>query len=385
MKQELCIGGFGVISNMGIGMKSVRQNCFRGDRPARTESFSVNGDRQYPFALLPAFFDEVRNDIHLDLARICMDELADSSGYGKSELCSERVALLMGVTSGMHKRWRGNIPMRHDEIVENNEFIECRIVDELAEKLGFRGPSFSVNTACASSLSAVVMACNLINANYVDRAVVGAIELLNWYDVVGFSCANLLSQQGCRPFDQSRDGLMLGEAAAFILIGRLHESRNPYAKISSFATANEAFDIAKPEPSGRVLRQCIMDSLTAAQLTPTDIDYVNAHGTGTLQNDASESAVYNSVWPASKCNTVIGSTKGIHGHTRAAGGVLELLVCLSGMLTKKIPYNKGCIRQDGSANWKCAIEQDSQAKMDVTLNVARGFGGHNVVTILEVL
>lgn len=379
---SICIGGYGVVSTMGTGFDSLRHSVFSGERRGNIRTFSVNGAGGYPFAVLPPAFALEKTGMFKGLAGVCLDEVTVSSGYSRDELFGDDTVFLAGVTSGMHHRWHGESPMHYREAVSTGEFIESDLLMSLCRDWGFRGQAMAVNTACASSLSALIMGCHLIEAGVARRVLVGAVELLNWYDVAGFSCAHLLSRTTCKPFDKRRDGLMLGEAAVFVLLEKLTMARSPHFEIIAGGANNDCYDIARPQPGGGNLQRCILRALEAGDLRAEDIDYVNAHGTGTIQNDLSESVVFSSLWPRAQSGTFISSTKGIHGHTRAAGGILELLICGAAIREAKVPFNMGCGEPDPSCGWNCGLKEDYQKEIRYAMSVSKGFGGTNAAVIL---
>lgn len=376
------ISGFGIVSSMGLGFRSMLSSVFL-DNKTNITRFRVNEEKEYPFAILPSEYNSADPSIILKLVDTCLNEVLITSHRTYSDLLSKRTALLMGVTSGTPHRWLGDQPAKYKEVVTNDQFIESRILREMGKQFSFLGPSFTVNTSCASSLTAIRMAEILLDSRMVDRVLIGAIEILNWYDVIGFSCARLLSEDTCRPFDVRRNGLMLGEAAVFALIERLTESKAPFFEILSTSVSNDGYDIAKPEPSGGKLKYCIQQSISKAGLIPNEIDYVNAHGTGTWHNDLTESVVYSELWPRTYSNTYINSTKGLHGHTRAAGGLLELLICGAAIQQNKIPFNGGVEQPDDSCAWHCGRVENCSRQVGRALSVSRGFGGHNVAAVIS--
>lgn len=381
MGSPLYISGYGVVSTAGIGLRSLAGSLCTANGAAHIESLSFGGG-SYHFARLPHSFGEGK--IMVALAETCMEEVLQTSGHSMEDITGASTSFLLGVTAGAQKRWTGaEGPRNYRDMVSVEEFIEGYALEELTARFGCKGPSFAVNSACASSLSALTMACRLIRSGMSERALVGAIEVLNWYDVAGFSCAGLLSATGCKPFDKKRDGIMLGEAAVFVLVEKEADVLNPYCRICSFDSMNDLYDIAAPEPAGTQLKQCIYNTLSRAGLQPGEIDYVNAHGTGTIQNDRSESIVYGAVWPGKSCNTAISSTKGLHGHLRAAGGLLELLACGIAINDSVIPCNRGCMQQDEPGNWHCALIENRKRKVNKALSVSRGFGGSNVAMIVS--
>ena len=192
----------------------------------------------------------------------------------------------------------------------------------VAAALGARGPSVVVSTACSSSAKVFGNASRMLDAGLIDAAVVGGVDSLCLTTLYGFNALELLSPDVCRPWDANRQGLSIGEAAAFALVEREANARaTPQGWLLGVGESNDGFHMSTPHPEGAGAIAAMRAALAAAGLTPADIDYINLHGTATPSNDASEDRAVHAVFGS---GTPGSSTKGATGHTLGAAGGVEV-------------------------------------------------------------
>lgn len=193
------------------------------------------------------------------------------------------------------------------------------------EALGLEGPAMVVSTACSSSAKVFGSAARMMAAGLIDAAVVGGVDSLCLTTLYGFNSLELLAPEPCRPFDAGRNGLSIGEAAAFVLLERPADNLPADAVLLlGVGESSDAHHMSSPHPDGLGARMAMAGALQTANLQPTDIDYINLHGTATPGNDAAEgkavAALFGDRMPCS-------STKGATGHTLGAAGGVESIVC----------------------------------------------------------
>lgn len=200
------------------------------------------------------------------------------------------------------------------------------VTEELGAYLGITGFNCTISTACSSGANAMMHGARLIEHGLFDRVLAGATDPLAEYNILGFGSLNILDPENSRPFDEHRSGLNLGEGAAYLLLESeksLQLTGNvPICRLSAWSNTNDAFHQTASSPDGEGARRAMREALDMAGLAPEDIDYINAHGTGTDNNDLSESRalmeIFNPVPPFS-------STKGFTGHAMGAAGALEAI------------------------------------------------------------
>jgi 3-oxoacyl-[acyl-carrier-protein] synthase I len=205
-------------------------------------------------------------------------------------------------------------------------YHECGAVTELvAEWLGIRHFVSTVSTACSSSANAIFTGARMIRAGLLDFALVGGADALTRFTLNGFNTLMILDRELCRPFDENRHGLNLGEGAAYLLLasekGLKELNKKPYAQISGFANANDAFHQTASSSEGTGSFLAMKGALDQAGFQPGEIDYINLHGTGTQNNDMAEGTAIRLLFDPSYPK--MSSTKSYTGHTLGASGAVE--------------------------------------------------------------
>jgi len=252
---------------------------------------------------------------------------------------------------------------------------------DLAQQFACHGPVQCVSAACISGLSALQQGAALIRRGLADVVFVAGVDLISQFVLSGFNSLKSLDPAGCRPFDVARVGLSLGEgAAAIILVKRELLSSSSAIRLAGAGTSNDANHLTGPSRDGSGLALAIRRALARAQIAPEQIDYVNAHGTGTPYNDAMEAhalrAVFGDRVPP------FSSNKGIFGHTLGMAGVLETALCVAAMQTKLLPGTPRLCTRDPVAPESLLAEPRTVTKLDYILKMNCGFGGTNAALVL---
>ena len=215
----------------------------------------------------------------------------------------------------------------------------------IAEQLSIVNSQLSIitpSTACSSALNAIMLGCDMLRTGQAKRAIVGGAESLSRFHFNGFRTLMIMDQQPCRPFDANRNGLNLGEGAGYLVIENEDDALARGAKIlgyiGGYANACDAFHQTASSPEGEGAYLAMKNALLMSGLQPSDIDYVNAHGTATPNNDASESASLGRLWSHDQM-PAISSTKAFTGHTTSASGGIEAAICVLAMNHSFIPAN----------------------------------------------
>jgi 3-oxoacyl-(acyl-carrier-protein) synthase len=213
----------------------------------------------------------------------------------------------------------------------------------MAEHFGCFTDYTTISTACSSAANALILGANMLKAGEADIVVAGGTEALSLFHLNGFNSLMILDKERCRPFDDTRAGLNLGEGAAFVVMETEEHARHRQAPIhaylSGYGNACDAFHQTASSDNGEGAFLAMREALGMAGLQPADIDYVNAHGTGTPNNDQSESVALQRVFGSDL--PPVSSTKGFTGHTTSASGSIEAVICLLAMHHGFIPANLG--------------------------------------------
>jgi len=258
-------------------------------------------------------------------------------------------------------------------------YHECSTSTEtVARTLGLRGYRSTISTACTSGASAIAVACNLLQAGLLDVVVAGGVDSLSRLTINGFASLLIVSDEGPRPFDAERKGMGLGEGAAFVVLERLAHAKKRNAQIlavlAGYGLTCDAHHATAPDPSGRGAAQAMRNALNMAQLAPAAVDYINAHGTGTLDNDKAESLAIGEVFKDAM--PAVSSTKRYFGHTLAASGAIEAVLAVMCLQKQYLPPNLGLRQVDSQVPFEPLREMRS-AKVRHVLSNSFGFGGNN--------
>jgi 3-oxoacyl-[acyl-carrier-protein] synthase I len=248
------------------------------------------------------------------------------------------------------------------------------VADYVRKRCRLEGPAVAVSCACASSAKAFGSARRMIEAGLIDAAVVGGVDSLCLTTLYGFHSLQLSSSTPCRPFDAARDGISIGEAAAFALLERVPQNLDGASVLLlGIGESSDAYHISAPHPEGLGARRAMQAALAAALLEPGDIDYINLHGTGTPSNDRAESQAVTSVFgPTTPCS----STKGATGHTLGAAGALEAIISALALENGLMPGGVHTTQIDPTLT-ALYLKDNRRASVSRVLSNSFGFGGTN--------
>ena len=245
--------------------------------------------------------------------------------------------------------------------------------------LGLQGPAMVISTACSSSAKVFATAARLMQAGLCDAVIVGGVDSLCHTTLYGFSALQLLSTGPCRPCDEDRDGLSLGEAAGYALLESGDRAgQHGTVALLGYGESTDGYHMSHPHPEGAGAVRAIHDSLARAGLRPEAVEYVNLHGTATKANDSVEDKAVYSVFGA---RPACSSTKGWTGHTLGAAGITEAIVSALCLTQGLIPGTLNCRRVDPSLKSRILRENQIGSLSCVVSNIF-GFGGNNCSLVL---
>lgn len=253
---------------------------------------------------------------------------------------------------------------------------------QLAKAFGLLGYTDTMNTACSSSANSIMQGARMIKAGKCKRAIVGGVDSLAKYTVNGFNSLQIFSNEITRPFDANRKGLNLGEGAAYLVLEREEDTvgKTIYGEIRGYGNSNDAYHPSSMSPNAIGVRGAMNDALETAGLKPSDIVYVNAHGTGTENNDYTEvhgmQQIFDVVPPYI-------STKSFTGHTLAASGAIEAVYSLLSIKHQEIYPSLNWQTPMPEFNSKPQTEFVANAKVEHVLSNSFGFGGNCSSLILS--
>ena len=323
---------------------------------------------------------------------IAAKEAIQQSGITFSGELSAKSGVVLGTAGGGVSTWDDNYRAVYEEGKNRvHPFVVPKLMNNAAAshvsmEYNLKGPSFTVSTACASSNHAMAQAFQMVRSGLSDVMITGGSEsMLCFGGVKAWEGLRVMSKDACRPFSANRNGMVQGEGAAIFVLENFDNARKRGAEILAevigYAMSSDASDIVMPSKQGAA--RAIKGALIDAQLNSEEVQYINAHGTGTAANDKTECAAVADVFGKHADNLMISSTKSMHGHVIGGTGAIELLACImavrDGIVAPTIGYEE--------ADPECALDivpnQSREAKVDVALSNAFAFGGLNAVLAIR--
>jgi 3-oxoacyl-[acyl-carrier-protein] synthase II len=267
---------------------------------------------------------------------------------------------------------------------------------QISMKHGFRGPNFAVVSACASSTNAIVTAMDNIKLGKADIIVTGGAEsVIGIAGMGGFNAMKAMSERNddpktaSRPYDKDRDGFIMGEASGVLILEELEHAKKRGAKIycevvGGGATA-DAYHLTAPHPDGLGAKNVMIAALKDAEMQPSDIDYINTHGTSTPLGDIAETKAITAVFGEHAYNLNISSTKSMTGHCLGAAGVIEAIACIQAVVHDIIPPTINHFTDDPELDQRLNFTFNTAQKRTVNAALSNtfGFGGHNACVIVK--
>jgi len=385
----LLLSQFTASSCIGLGVKAMLTTLIEqrsGLKPCDFETVNIDThigevpgvDAQRLPAKLQIF--DCRNNRLAELA-LQQDGFLESVQAAASRFGSRRVGVFVGTsTAGILQtelayRARdpesGALPTSFEYGTTHNTFS---VADYVRQRCRLQGPAVAHSSACASSAKVFGSAQRMIQAGLIDAALVGGTDSLCLTTLYGFHSLQLSSPAPCRPFDVARDGISIGEAAAFALLERLPGNLDAGSVLLlGVGESSDAYHMSAPHPEGLGAKRAMLAALSAASLEPGGIDYINLHGTGTPSNDRSESQAVTGIFgPTTPCS----STKGATGHTLGAAGALEAIISALSIKNGLMPGGVHTTRIDPALT-ALYIKENRRAPVRRVLSNSFGFGGTN--------
>lgn len=342
MTGSTVISGYGIISALGKGVASNFQSLQAMNHglthldflnTIHAESFpfgeiKLSAEELIDLALVPASKGFTRTST---LGILALREAMQMAGLANTR--PYRIGLINATSVGGMcevERYYFDILEHKGDFSEFSDTIDCAdCTHRIADHFGITHFVTTISTACSSSANAIMLGARLLRQDRIDIAICGGTDALTRFTINGFNSLKNIDKNHCRPFDQERNGLNLGEGAAYLVLEKeshcLNRGGLPLATLSGYANYNEAFHPTAPNPEGEGAFQVMKNAIAKAGLTTSDIDYINAHGTATLTNDESESNAMKRLFSSIPR---FGSTKCYTGHTLAAAGAIEAVYSL---------------------------------------------------------
>ncbi len=352
MKKRILITGTGVVSAIGNNCRECLDALQEGRSGISSVEYLKTDHKEYPVGEVKMSNEEIARLLGISGERTysrtaLLGILAVREALAAARLNEQGLALISGTTVAGMDMTEEAYPDRLSRAVLGGH--DCGSNTNLiADHFGCFDFTSTVSTACSSALNAVIYGARLIEAGLRDIVVVGGTEALSRFHLNGFKSLMILDEAPCRPFDATRAGLNLGEGAAYLVLESEPSAEKrgvrPMGELRGTGNACDAFHQTASSPEGEGAFRAMAEALKEAGLAPSEIQYVNAHGTGTPNNDASETAALRRIFGQEM--PPVSSTKGLTGHTTSASGSIEAVFCLLALRHQFIPRNHGFAAAD---------------------------------------
>ncbi len=340
-----------------------------------------------------------RRDRHQIFAAIAIQEAMSQAGIDIEKVNPERVGMVISSSiGGIGSLEKNIIEMEKNGPRRVNPFLIPMLMSNGSAGLAgidhqFKGPAFSVASACASAQDGIGIAKMMLQAGMVDVVITGGCESpitkigISAFDRIGATSRTARGGVAPRPFDLNRDGLVVGEGAGILVLETEKHAKargaEIIAELAGHGATVDAFHITAPTEDGSGSSRAIGLALKGAKLSPDKIDYINAHGTGTKLNDLSETRAIKSIFGSHAYNLHMSSTKSMTGHMMGATGAIETIVCAKVIQEGILPPTINYITPDPECDLKYVPNEAIEKEVSSAISDAFGFGGHNSVLLLK--
>ena len=397
---RVVVTGAGIVTALGIGWRPNAEGFRSGRAAFRPVSlFDVSRQRvktaaevDLPGKLPPLRLNGrqlARLDRPATMLLLAAHEAWEQAGWEPGG----QIPLVLGTTAGgmalgeAYFRQAVSTPQHKRAQPTRTLYYQCQTQGRtVADALGFTGPVTIVSNACASGANALGQAWELMRRGQAARTLAGGYDALSQLVFAGFDSLQALSPTVCRPFDAGRDGLALGEGAALVALETLDSARRRGATILGelvgYGSVIDCHHLTQPHPEGDAALAAMACACESARVTPGDVDYVNAHGTGTPLNDSAEARAIRR-WAGDKAaNLPVSSIKASIGHLLGAAGAVEAVASLMALCEGWLPPEPALEKPDPACNFPI-VREPRDATLNVALSNSFGFGGVNATLIFR--
>ncbi len=401
MKTPVVITGLGVISAFGQGVKPFWEALCNGESGIRTltclplETLRIRIGAEVPSYTPDDFFssDEHRlMDRFSQFAVISAREAVADAGMTAEELTGS--ACIIGTGCGGRVADDESFQRLYKQGKSRGHPLTVPLVmanaaaSQVSMHLGITGPVFVIASACASAAHAVGQAMAMIRSGLVDVAIAGGTDAPFTYGTLKpWEALRVMTSDTCRPFSRDRSGMVLGEGAGAVVIESLAHAKKRgayiYAELAGCGMSADAGHITDPSPEGAA--RAIQAALDDASMRPDEVDYVNAHGTGTRANDLSETRALHRVFGEHAARLLVSGTKSMHGHPLGAAGALELVATVLAIRDRRVPPTANFTEPDEGCDLDYVPNQAREKRVRAALSNSFAFGGLNAVLAVRTM
>jgi len=399
-QKRVVVTGIGVITPVGIGKEIFWRSMTEG-RSGIDEitGFDTSDFKMHRGCEVKDFYP---GDFGLNpqmgrtssLAAAAAMMAVDDSGASLDKFARRRVGVSLGTTGGeiqlLEKVCSSLTGGTAEDEIDRDYFsgFPCDVlIEKVSGILNIKGPGIVFPNACAAGNYAVGYACDLIRKGRADLMIAGGVDAMSRMAFTGFSRLNSVAPDNCKPFDKNRKGIILGEGAGMTVLEPLESAvergADIYAEISGYGISCDSYHVTSPDPQGRGMLAAMSRALVNSNLKPGDVDYINAHGTGTPVNDRIETMAIKGLFNEHAYQLCVSSIKSMIGHTMGAAGAIETIACSMAVLHDIIPPTINYETRDPECDLNYVPNVKVEKKINIAMNNAFAFGGNNTCIIIK--
>lgn len=386
---NIVVTGMGIVTGLGLGKSATLEGLLGYKTGVENIRYLQTRHNNILASEVKLSEDEMRAYLHIPenqkttrnplLGMLAVKEAIEQARV--NEVADKQIAFINGTTVGGIDK----VEQLYHEINAGNEleYIDLYAcgsgTDAIADFIGCCNMTMTVSTACSSAANAIIQGANLLKTGRCNIAIVGGMESLSKFHLNGFNTLMILDKEQCKPFDRDRAGLNLGEGAGYLVLETEESAKQRgieiLCKLSGYANTCDAYHQTASSPDGEGAFLAMKNALAAAKLMPSDIDYINAHGTGTESNDSSESCAIARVF-GDKIPPV-SSTKAFTGHTTSAAGGVESVISILALQNNFIPANLNFKNKIENTKFAPVSQNINNQQLQHVMTNSFGFGGND--------
>ena len=402
MAKKVVVTGVNMLTALGLDWEETWENIIKGKSGTKKISlFDASENQTQIAAELPLGFAEksasvIKKRVSKQMTRVtqmsyvCAIEAIEKHSIDFDHLDKKRVGVILGVVN------TGDSSAEHGTTSKN--LILKRMNNAMSAWIGMRynieGPNFTTSSACSSSAFAIALGYDAIKAGRADMMIVGGADsIINKEEIDGFNEIYALSVENDKPekascpFSKNRDGFVIGEGAGIVILESEESAKargaKIYAELVDYAFTNESYNIMAPKPDGEGMADTMKLAIKNAGILPSDVDYINAHGTSTMLNDLYETQAIKKVFGDYAYKIPISSTKSMTGHTIGAAGAVESIFSILAIKDGIIPPTINLDEQDPDLDLDYVPNKARKKDLNVVLSNSFAFGGHNATLVFR--
>ncbi|MDO5038093.1 beta-ketoacyl-ACP synthase II [Clostridium sp.] len=407
MERRVVVTGMGAITPIGNNVNDFWSNAKRGklgiDFVTLVDkdevSVKVAGEvKNFNAEELIGKKESKRLDRFSQFALVAADEAIKSAGLDLDNMDRNRIGVIVGSGIGGFQTIESEITkMARDSKRVSPFFIPMAIINmasgNISIKYGLKGPSTSVVTACATGTNSIGEAFRQIKHGYADCMLAGGVEApITKIGIEGFASLKALNSsnnpsKSSIPFDKNRSGFVMGEGAGILVLESLESAKKRGAKILAevvgYGSTCDAYHITSPDPEGEGASRAMLQAINEANIDPSEVSYINAHGTSTPFNDKFETIAIKRTFKDNAYKIPVSSTKSMTGHLLGAAGGIEAIICIEAIIDNFVPPTIGYENKDEECDLDYVPNEGRSHEVNYALTNSLGFGGHNATLLFK--